>query len=151
MESFYIFPQFISTLAYIDSNDRFQSLFITWGALIGISIIYLVILRLFILKSDWIIDKLKLNRSFQENRININIQPKSLISIAVIIIGGIVLVENFPLLIKQIFEFFQQDDLFKDYKYSSWTVFYFVKTIIGFLMVSNSKFIVGFIESQNKD
>ena len=148
--SFYLFPQFVSTLAYIDSNDRFQSLLLSWGMLVLLIVAYIIIIRMMILKSDWIIEKLKLNKNFQEERINLNIKSSTVLNIAIIVIGGIVIIDNLPLLFKQLFEFFQQQNLFREYSHSSWIIYYLINVVVGYLLISNSKTIAEFIEKRSQ-
>lgn len=38
--------------------------------------------------------------------------------------------------------------MFRESPTSTWIIFYFVKTIIGYLLMTNSKYVVKFIESQ---
>lgn len=51
--------------------------------------IYGIILWLFVFKSSWLIDKLRLDKGFTEEKIDLNVQRSTVLTIAVIVIGGI--------------------------------------------------------------
>ena len=70
-------------------------------------IIYLFILWLFVFKTSWLIDKLRLEKGFEEEKIEINVSLSSIISIAIVVIGGIMLIESLPQLCSKIYTFFQ--------------------------------------------
>jgi len=148
LESIYILPQFVSTvstLGYGNSSDTF----LVWGILLMVMILYLLIFRTLIFNTSWLINKLKLANSFQEQRIDLNIGTKTVLSIAVIIIGGLVFIESLPSLCRELFSFFQQEALLKDYPETGWIVFHFIRALAGYLMMTNSRTIVGFINRKS--
>jgi hypothetical protein len=103
-------------------------------------------LWLFVFKTAWLIDKLHLEKGFSEERIEFNIPHSTVLSIAIILIGGLMFVDSLPQLCRQIFSYFQQKDMFMQNISSGWIIFQFVKTIIGYLLMTNSRFIVNFID-----
>lgn len=109
---------------------------------------YFLIIRVCIYKTSWIIEKLKLDRDFETGNIELNFHVNKIISIAIIVIGGIIFIDSFPLLLKEIMVFFQNENLFKDYPKSGWIIFYFCKAIIGYLLMRNSFRIAKFIENK---
>lgn len=94
---------------------------------------------------------MKLDQKFTENRIDANIPYKSALSIAVIVIGALVFVEAIPRLCSSIYEFVKQKELIKDYVGTSWLIFYFLEALSGYLIMTNSKTIIKFIDKQTKD
>lgn len=144
-----IFPQFFSSVYYIfqndSSNDTIEILFFSF-MILGL---YVFILWLFVYQTSWLIDKLKLEKGFEEEQINLNIKESTILNIAIIIIGGLMLVESLPIFCKSIFQFFQQKSLFKDYPDTGWIIAYFLKAIIGYLLMTNSKYFVCKIQKQN--
>jgi hypothetical protein len=147
-----IIPQFLTVLPLFGATDNDNSftlgvilvllLFITLG-------IYILILRLFVFKTSWLIDKLHLDKGFTEEKIDLDIQRSTVLTIAIVVIGGIMFVDSLPYLCRQIFVFIQQDNLFRESPLSGWIIFYFAKTIIGYLLMTNSHSVIGFIEKQN--
>lgn len=146
-----VIPQFARMLTFFGTNSE--------GRLLGIGItialflltigIYTLILRLFIFKTDWLIDKLRLDKGYTEEKIELNIQRTTVFTIAVIVIGGVVFVDSFPLFCQQLLRSIQQGNPFSESSTSGWIIFYLVKTILGYLLMTNSQFVVRFLDKQN--
>ncbi|WP_208686248.1 hypothetical protein [Flavobacterium sp. SLB02] len=111
-------------------------------------VIYCLLIWVCIYKTSWIIDKLKLDKGFETENIELNFDSTKIISIAIIVIGGLLFIDNIPILLKDFFTFFQQKVLFKDYPKSGWIIFSFCKVIIGYLLMTNSFGIAKLIEKQ---
>ena len=112
--------------------------------------IYGVILWLFVFKSSWLIDKLRLDKGFPEEKIDLNVQPSTVLAIAVIVIGGIMLIDSFPELCRQIFIFFKQKYSYIESPAFSQIIFTGVKAVLGFLLMTNSRTVVNFIDKETK-
>lgn len=148
LDSVTVIPQFLSTLFYVDPNDTSQSFALTATLLLLTIGIYIFILRLFVFKTTWLIDKLHLDRGFDEEEIDLNIQLSTVLTITTIVIGGLMFVDSLPQLCKQTFVFFQQKNMFRESPTSGWIIFHLVKTILGYLLMTNSKQVVAFIDKQ---
>ena len=146
-----VIPQFARMLTFFGTNSegRLLGIGITIGLFLLTIGIYALILRLFIFKTDWLIDKLHLDKGFTEEKLELNIQRSIVLTIATIVIGGIIFVDSFPLFCQQVLLFIQQDNLFRESPKSGWIIFYLVKTILGYLLMTNSQFVVRFIDKQN--
>ncbi|MCB9361124.1 MAG: hypothetical protein H6587_12220 [Flavobacteriales bacterium] len=145
-----VIPQFVSSLMLLDADNGFIVsiiiILLTLGA-------YLLILRLFVFKTEWLINKLDLIKGFEEEKFEINIHRSTILKIAIIVIGGLIFIEDFPLFCKEMFSYFQQSNssgLFGSNPTSSWVIFYFIKTLLGYLMMTNSNRITNLIERQRK-
>ena len=143
-----VIPQFISTLFNTDSNDTGQDFALSIVLLLLTIGSYLFILRLFVFKTAWLIDKLHLNKGFDEEKIDLNIQLSSILTVTTIVIGGLMFVDSLPQLCKQTFVFFQQKNRFSESPTSGWIIFHLAKTILGYLLMTNSKQVVSFIDKQ---
>lgn len=140
-----VIPQFFLTLysTFQNGNNYAEISFF----LILILFIYLLILRLFVLKPKWIIDKLKLEKNIEE-KIDFNIKASTILNISVAVIGGLMLAGSIPMLCETLFEFFRQSSLFIDFENSKWIVAYFLKSLIGYLLFTNSKAVTKLIFKQ---
>ncbi len=140
-----VIPQFFSTLysTFQNGNNYTEISFF----LILILFIYLLILRFFVFKPEWIIDKLKLEKNIEE-RINLNIKASTILNISIAVIGGVMLAGSIPMLCETLFEFFRQSSLFIDFENSKWIVAYFLKSLIGYLLFTNSKTVTKLIFKQ---
>lgn len=110
--------------------------------------IYALILWLFVFKTDWLIDKLHLEKGFTEDRIDLNIRFSTILTISFIIMGGIMLIDSLPDLVQQLILLFRQNASFKDNSHTGDVIFLLVKAILGYLLMTNSKTVVSFVCKQ---
>lgn len=143
-----IVPQWFYSIYSAYQTHDFDSFIILISILLIVLFVYFIVFKFCIYKSSWIIEKLKLDKGFEDEKIELNSKGNRIISIAIIVIGGLMFVESIPILFKQIFVFFQQESLFKDYPGSGWMIFNFVKVIIGYLLMANSFRIANMIEKE---
>lgn len=145
-----VIPQFFSAFSFFSNNqnDNITGVIVVIALLLLTIGIYLLILKLFVFNSNWIIDKLKLDKGFQDETIDLNIKLKTVLTIATIVIGGLMFIDAFPMFCKEIFISFQQKTVFREEANFSWIIFYFVKTLIGYLLMTNSKSVIEFIDKQ---
>lgn len=148
---FTILTQFISAFSFLaNGNENWWSATYLIGLLLLIIAVYIFVLWLFVFKTSWLIDTLKLEKGFAEEKIEFNIQPSSVLTIATIVIGGLIFIDSLPQFCKQVFFFFQQKNQFVESPSSEWLIFHLVKTLVGYLLMTNSKVVVRFIEKQEK-
>jgi len=147
-DSITVIPQFISSLLYLNFGDSNFNYILSMVLLLIVVGIYFLILRLFVFKTSWLIDKLHLDKGFVEEKIELNIHHSTVLSIATIVIGGLMFIDGLPTFCKQVFEFFQQKNIFRQDPDSAWVIFSLAKTIIGYLLMTNSNFIVNIVEKQ---
>lgn len=108
---------------------------------------------LMIFKTNWIIDKLKLDKGFQEEKIELNIHRSTILNIAIIVIGGWMFLDALPLLLKSLFHYYQDRIRLITISSSSnteWIINYGLRVIIGYLMMVYSRKLVNLIERQRK-
>jgi len=148
-----ILPGFFSTLIFMNTQGDKASLFTTFAAIIFITCFFITILRYCIIKTDWIIEKLQLEKGFAEEKLEINIHRSSLLSIVIIVLGGLMLADGLPLLVYYGFQYIQHNNTytkFMDNRSTPWLVTNFLKIVIGYFMVSDSRLIVNFIERKRR-
>jgi len=149
-----VIPQFLNTLPIFGENMTYEDngfgLGVVFGLMLLTIILYFLILRIFLFKTAWIIDKLKLDKDFEEGKLDFNVELKTILSVSIIVMGGLMFVDALPLLCKQLFVFFQQNHVFRQNTSSAWIIFELIRTIIGLLLLTNSKVLVKFILSQTE-
>tara|TARA_R110000868_G_scaffold33215_6_gene120852 strand:+ start:1434 stop:1946 length:513 start_codon:yes stop_codon:yes gene_type:complete len=150
MNCLYIFPQIAVTLMSSQIVTSWNTLIPDLVLGIIALFVYILIACLFLFKTSSLITKLGLEKHFTENRIDIAVSENTVLKIIVILIGGTILIDNFPNLIREIFQFIQQKELIKNYPNLTWLAFHFVKTLVGYLIMTNSKIIVKFINKQKE-
>lgn len=145
-------PQLLSVIFYLTENDTVSEAVWTLVATILILLVYVTVSYILIFKSNMIIEKLQLDKGFEQDPISLNIHRSTILSISVIVIGGLLIADEIPNFCRQLFAYFQE----KRMTYGqtnpgiSYSVVSGVKIIIGFLLIGNQRQIVNFIENRRK-
>jgi len=151
---FVFIPQLFSQIPYLWMNpiDTSEVIMIILG-LIAIILVYFLLMRLFLFKTNWIIDKLSLDKHFDQDIINIKLDSAAVIQIAIIVLGGLYFADAFPSLFREIVTFLQQKEmditLARSYGLG-YMVFDACKLTLGYLLITNSKWLTLWIEEKNK-
>ncbi|MFB9840770.1 hypothetical protein [Mucilaginibacter ginsenosidivorans] len=149
-------PQTITALFSFKSQFGYGSAddILTMGFFLVFSVsFHLAVMYYCIFKTEWIIDKLQLDQNFSEEKFEFSIHRSTVLRIAVIVIGGVMIADSLPLLCKQVFVFIRFNRTGADLKQNPetvWMIFYFVKFSAGFVLLSSSRPIVNFIELKRK-
>jgi hypothetical protein len=147
IEGGHIILGLIATCSFFIDNMHETAEIIWWIASVSLSVIfYFFILWLFVFKTSWLIDKLRLEKGFEEESIVFKNDFSAIVTVAVIVIGGIMLIDALPELCKRVFVYYQEKSIhFKESPTTAWIIVYVIKAIIGYLLMTNSKQITGFI------
>lgn len=147
--SFSVIPQLTTNLSFIDGSLNITGLFQVWGLLFLSIFLYFIVVRIFIFKTDWIIEKLKLDKNFKEEKIAINYSATTVLRIAIIVMGGLIFIDAFPSFISRIYAFLTQKEQFKDSVESAWILYYFIKLVLGYLLLTNGNTFSNYIERKS--
>lgn len=151
-----VVPEFASTIfmfADTSGNNDTGIIVLTLFMLVLTLGLFFIILKYCLYKTDWIIDKLSLDKHFTEEKIEINIHRSTFLGIAIIVIGGLMFVDGLPSFCKSVFDYFSQKHAFGRFgenPMAGWLFFYFIKTSIGYLLMTNHRPLVNLIERQRK-
>ncbi len=117
-----------------------------------VTALFLWIIWLLIFRTDWIIDKLRLDRGFTEEKFDFHIHRSDILRIAVIVIGGVMLMLALPYLSYHVYQLVnaQRFHIPQDPQTVGWTIYYAVQLLGGYLLMSGSRTIVNFIERNRK-
>ena len=117
-----------------------------------ILLVYGLVSYYLVFKTEIIINKLKLDKGFDQETIPLNIHRSTVLSISIIVIGGLIVADEIPNLCRQLFSYFQERRM--NYSHTNMTLSYSVlasaKIIIGILLMTRQRQIVNFIERQRK-
>ncbi len=147
-----VIPQFISAFTFFGNqhdNNILGVIYVIVILLLTVGL-YFIVLKLFVFNSNWIIDKLNLDKGFPTETIDLNISLRTVLTIATIVVGGLIFVDSLPMLCKQIFIFIQHKTVFREDPQFSWIIFYSVKTFIGYLLMTNSKYVIDYIHKKTE-
>lgn len=144
---FSLIPQNISNF-YI-MKDEFWVILVVLASFLLLAVFFIFLLY----KTDLIIDKLKLTDSFDDDQIIIgNLNLDSIYKFSIILIGGFMLVDNFPnLLMDLINEFKLRTSNYTIPNYETnyfWMGVNFLNLIIGYLLITNCKSIAKFLDKK---
>ena len=146
-----LLPQFFSALLYADRDNGVQLMVTSFLLLTATIILYFLVLRLFLFRTSWLVDKLNLTEGFIEEKIDINISTPTVLRLAILIIGGLTLVDSLPTLCQQIFTFFQVKSSTDEFRNYGWIGLNLTKVLIGFFLLTRSKTVVNFITDKTVD
>ena len=139
---FSIVPGYVSTLP----NDFIPMLFLFVFGMIFLSLLLVYVL---ILKTDFIIDKLKLDQGFDEDRIQFeNLNNENLLKFAVLIIGGFLILDYLPSFLNHTFQAFKTK--IHSTENNIYTINYFnwissgINLVLGYLLLTNFKRIASY-------
>ena len=149
----YLILNLIMTLSVVYDGNETKGTDLIWSSIsiLGVVLVYAFILWLFVFKTSWLIRKLHLEKGFNEERIDLKIQSSTILAIAVIVIGGIMIIDSLPQLCQQIFVFFQHKSILKESPATGWIILHGTKLILGYLLLTNSKVIVTFINKRSSE
>ena len=111
---------------------------------------YVFILYQVLFNSNKIIDILKLDKGFDQKEFSFNISSSLILTIVLIVIGGVILMNEVPNFFRNVFSYFQEKNLTRgsakpDFSY---IIISGVKIIIGLLFIGERKRFVAFVEKR---
>ncbi|MBC8082157.1 MAG: hypothetical protein H7Z21_03020 [Hymenobacter sp.] len=104
----------------------------------------------FIFKSRWLIDKLKLDQGFDQEIIPLAAHRSTILSIAIIVIGGMLVATELPNLIRFLFNYSQERRDGQMNPDTSYLLLTAARIVIGMLLISKQRQLVSLIEYQQK-
>jgi len=148
-EAFVVFFSLIPTIELAAQTEGSEYLYLTLllsALTIGLLIL---IIRTCLYQPDRIINKLSLDKGFTEEKFDINPHRSTVLSIAIIITGLLLLVNSLPVLCQQFIVYIQQLGVSgPDTK--GYLILHGMKTVAGYLMVTNNQRITAAIEQSRK-
>lgn len=145
-------PQLLAAFVYLYDPETFSEgiLAIVYSSII--IVVYAIIARYFIFRSENLIDFFRLEKDFDEQTIPLNMHHSSILRIAVIVIGGLMIANGIPELCEGIYAYNQNDrmshGLIKQNK--SGMIMDAVGILTGIVLINFNRQIVNLIELQRK-
>jgi uncharacterized membrane protein len=148
LSGFGVIPQFIWAFSVFERRPEGETTsgLIYLAVLLALTVaVFTIILWLFVFRSGWIIKKLKLDKGFDDEKIDLNLRLNTALTIAIIVIGGLMFVDSIPQLLRNIYSAFSQNELARRYPVTQLIVFYSAQTVVGYFLMTNSRVIIRFI------
>jgi hypothetical protein len=157
-EVVYIIPQLISSISLLTTNDFDNNQNASYGVAgfvlpLTILAFYIFIIYQLLFKTNGIINKLKLDKGFNQEEFSFNLSESMVLTVALIVIGGVILTDEIPTLCRNIFSYFQEKSLTHGMTKPnySYIIISAVKVIIGFLIIGERPRIVEFAERRQSE
>ena len=114
--------------------------------------LYILVLRLLLFKTHILINRITTNDDLESEFSSFKIHRSSILTICVIVIGGITLLNEIPNLIRDFYLYKIESNNFSDNSpgHFQFIILSGVKVALGLYLVYNSRFIVGWIEKTRK-
>jgi hypothetical protein len=147
-----ILPVLISFFNVTKRINGSDDSFLNISMLLIVVLIYILIAYSLIFKTTLLIDKLKLEKGFDQETIPINIHRSTILSISLIVIGGLMITQEVSIFCRTLFMYLQERQLSKNQinPFMQSIIISGAKIFIGLILVSNQKLIVNFIELKRK-
>lgn len=145
-------PQLISSFLYFTRADSMENGLLTFIFTAIVLAFYAFIIFQLLFRTNSVLDKLKLGQGFNQEEFSFHISTSLVLTITLIVTGGVILINEIPDLCRQLFTYFQEKRLTHgmanpDFSYS---IIAAVKILIGLLIIGERKRIVAFVESRQK-
>ncbi len=113
--------------------------------------VYGCFIFLFLFRSGYVLRVLRLEDDFDEDAIELDVQPVTLLTFVVILVGGIMVVNGLPALLKELISYISTAKFYGAERNIGWTIYYLAQCMLGLLLIFKNKPIVGFIEQRAND
>lgn len=155
-EIVFIIPQLISSISYFTKSDTFGEVqntsegLLTFILISATIIFYGFIIYQLLFKTNNVVGKLKLDRGFNQEEFSFNFPASLALTIALIVTGGVILINEVPNLCRNIFSYFQEKSLTHGMTKPnfSYIIISAVKIIIALLIIGERSRIVEFVENR---
>ena len=149
---FQTITQLLPTAFYLTTPEMASQGFVTIAVYVLYILVYGLMAYYLIVKSDLVIEKLKLDADYDQESFQFNMHRSTVLAISIIVIGGLLIVDGIPTFLGQLSTYyFQKRDR---YRQTDPTISYMIvsgsKIIIGFLLIAEKKQIINFIERQRQ-
>ena len=151
-EALLILPSFVSAILSIRSTTDTGEILFDLILYLGVLLVYGAISYYLIFKTEWIIQKLKLENGFDESEFSLNIHRSTILRITVMVIGGLILADEIPNFCRQLYSYYMQKTMTHGlHPTIAFLVLSVTKIIIGALLIAEQRKIVNFIEYKQRN
>ena len=144
-------PELLSFIDLFKSPEAPDVLWTFVSAVFTFSVYWIVSYYL-IFRSELIIDKFKLDKGFNQTTIPVNTHQSTILSISIMVIGGVMVINGIPDLCRQFYLYLLDKKV--NYSQTNRDISFFAlsasKIIIGLLLINYQKKIVNYLESRKK-
>ena len=144
-----LFPQILNALSYITQDSIFWTAIVYLIEILLIISLDIIIGLFLIFRTDWLVNKIIREDKLEAEIITFKIHRSIILTIAVIVIGGLTIVNELPNLFRQIYNLKIESGISGVTNYE-FVIISLVKILIGLYLVYYNNLIVVWIEKQRK-
>jgi len=144
-----LFPQILNALSYISQDSIFWTAIVYLIEVLLIISLDIIIGLFLIFRTDWLVNKIIREDKLEAEIITFKIHRSIILTIAVIVIGGLTIVNELPNLFRQIYNLKIESGISGVTNYE-FVIISLVKILIGLYLVYYNNLIVVWIEKQRK-
>lgn len=146
-------PSLVYSFLFLVSDGNFYdgiANFVVSAIIVGF---YLGVVHFLFFKTNYLLDKFKLAEGFEEDKFTFNVSDTTVLTIALIVVGALLLAVEIPNLCGTLYSYFQEEQLTlgttkPDY---SIAIVSGVKIAIALLIIGEKKWIIEFMESRQEN
>ncbi|MBP1672422.1 MAG: hypothetical protein H6Q25_237 [Bacteroidetes bacterium] len=148
----YIFLKSLTMISYFvtlfqsEQANGLQN--ISLGIYIVLMILLVVLIKILLFNPNWLIDVFKLDQGFDEETLSFDIKNITIIRIAIIIIGGLLLIDTIPLFISNLVAYLNMRGFDHDNKMYEPLVPNIINLVLSLILILNSSGIVKFMDKR---
>ncbi len=143
-------PQLISSLLYFTKINSVEEGLWTFIFTTVVLAFYTFLVFLLLFKTNYFIDKLKLDQGYNQEEFSLNISTSKVLTIALLVTAGVILTNEIPNLCRLLFSYFQEKRLTHGMTKPDFSnaIISAVKIIIGLLLIGERNRIIDFVEKR---
>ena len=148
-----VVPTMLETVAIISHGSGLNGILFWLGPVIGIVIVYYIVINHLLFKPHVVIDKLGLEKNFDEETFELKIHSSTAIKIGVIFVAGCIFLQNFVPLITNLYVFIRtrtEGDVIDLYAHKRVNYMELVNgsilCLLAYYIISNVRYITNLIE-----
>jgi len=92
---------------------------------------------------------LELEKSFTQQKIDLTVSTSTTLSIIVIIISAITFLQSLPVLVQELFQFFNHGERISNYADTPLIIYHFIRAVASYLAMTNSATVVKWINKNS--
>ena len=140
-------PQLFTMTMYDDDTSMGIVALVTF--FVAFVILLFLIVYFLLMRPGKLVDKLKLDTGFEEEKFELNLSKSTILRISIIVIGGIVLLYEIPHFVQEIFFFWQAKQIrWIEDPETRYLIYSSVIIVISYFLIYYNKKIVEYIEKK---
>lgn len=146
-----LLPQVLVYIKFLASGDRDNTLS-EFGIFLLVTLVHVFICYLLIFKTESLVEKLNLPGYFNDETVTLNIHRSTVLSISIIVLGGLILVKQIPEFCRQVYVYFQYRTMVHAEVNPATGPMILAGTqiVIGLLLLGNQRDIVSLVEKKKR-